>query len=90
MMNNVIIYVTVSIHYTRKTQETGLPDGGSSTKGCFCIISDYTYLVNIGWILIRMDPELEKIKAGSGPGINHSGSTLLMVTTVFVSYLLLP
>ena len=27
-------------------------------KGCFCIISDYTYLINIGWIRIRMDPEL--------------------------------
>ena len=27
-------------------------------KGCFCIISDYTYLFNIGWIRIRMDQEL--------------------------------
>ena len=34
-------------------------------KGCFCIISDYTYLINIGWIRIRMDPEL---LPGSGSG----------------------
>ena len=27
-------------------------------KGCFCIISDFTCLINTGWIRIRMDPEL--------------------------------
>ena len=27
-------------------------------KLCFCIILDYTYLINIVWIRIRMDPEL--------------------------------
>ena len=29
-------------------------------KACFCIISDYTYIIYIGWIRIRirMDPEL--------------------------------
>ena len=27
-------------------------------KGCFCIFPDYIYLINIGWIQIRIDPEL--------------------------------
>ena len=51
-------------------------------KGCFCIILKYRYryLINIGWIRIRMDPELWKFKAGSGSGINHSGSTTLRLT----------
>ena len=49
-------------------------------KGFFRIISDYTYLINIGWIRFRIvpDPELGKFKAGSGSGINHSGSTTLV------------
>ena len=37
------------------------------------------YLINIGWIRIRMDPEL---LPGSGFRINHSGSTTLEKTTV--------
>ena len=28
--NSVVLYVTTRIQYTRKIQETGLPDGGSS------------------------------------------------------------
>ena len=32
----------------------------------------------MGWIRIRMDPELGKFKAGSG--LNHSGSTTLDLT----------
>ena len=45
------------------------------------MISYYTYLINIGWIRIRirMDPELGKFKVGSGSGINHFGSTTTLL-----------
>ena len=45
----------------------------------------------VGWIWIRMDREplawirirnLGKLKAGSGSGINHSGSTTLLGTSI--------
>ena len=38
--------------------------------------------MNIDWILvwIRKDPELRKLSAGSGSGINHSRSTTLKKT----------
>ena len=39
----------------------------------------YQYLNNMGWIRIRMNTELRKFKAGSGSGINHSGSATLVV-----------
>ena len=38
------------------------------------------YLNNMGWIWIRKDPELRKLSAGSGSGINHSRSTTLKKT----------
>ena len=43
-------------------------------------ISKYMYLNNKGWIRIRMDPEL---LSGSGSGINHSGSTTLLIELLF-------
>ena len=56
--------------------------------GCFCIISDYTFLITViqvgsgsAWIqnfCLDPDPELGKFKAGSGSGINSFGSTTLV------------
>ena len=49
---------------------------------------------NMGWILIRNfcvdpDPELGKLKAGSGFGINHSGSKRLFMQILFKFFHLL-
>ena len=46
------------------------------------------YLINNGWIRIRMDPELGKFKAGSRSGINHSGSTTLELCDIYCTDIL--